>query len=48
MIDLLGKEKVDEMISDKQLVKISTPEIEEKIQHYKLKVIQLENMLDKN
>lgn len=41
MIDMFGREKVEEMLSDKQLVKISTPEIEDMIQMYKIKVEEL-------
>lgn len=34
MIDEYGKEKIDTMIWDKQITKISTPDIIDKIEHY--------------
>ena len=34
MIEMYGKEKVEEILNDKELVKISTPEIKEKIEYY--------------
>lgn len=36
---------VDKMINDKQITKISTQEILEKIEYYKLRVIELEKNL---
>lgn len=38
MIDNLGREKVDEMLSDKKLVKITTAEIQDKITFYGIAV----------
>jgi len=35
MISKFWKEKVEQMINDKELIKISTPEIREKIEYYK-------------
>ena len=42
MIDKYGRDKIDQMINDREIVKISTAEIMEKIEHYKLRVIELE------
>ena len=43
MIYEYGRDKIEMMIHDKELVKISTPTIQEKINMYTLKVIELEN-----
>lgn len=45
MTDEYGRERIEEMLSDKQLVKISTPEIMDKIEYYKIRVIELEKHL---
>jgi hypothetical protein len=42
MIWKYGKQKVEEIQNDKELIKISTPELREKIEEYKKKVLQLE------
>lgn len=42
MIDKYWKEIVEKMQNDKELIKISTPELREKIEEYKKKVLQLE------
>lgn len=42
MIDEYGRDKIDKMKSDKELFKISTPEIEELIEYYTKQVLKKE------
>jgi hypothetical protein len=42
MIEMYGKEKVEEMLNDKELIKIQTADIKEKIGYYTKEV---ENLL---
>lgn len=47
MIEEYGTIKIEAMINDKSLVKITTPDIKEKIEYYKLRALELENHLTK-
>jgi len=48
MIDEYGREKIEAMLSDKSLAKISSPELQEKINHYKTQVVLIEKQLIDN
>lgn len=45
MIDKFWKERVENIMNDKELIKISTVAIKDCIELYKLKVIELEKSL---